>query len=474
MNKIFKYFTIGGKDTSAYIHWFVSSFPISEFSGINKILYLYLNYCSSIRVEAKRTYFLVFLSTELKRLVREYDIHIDALTANYNYDEISAFEQAIQVISMTTLDTYDLYTNEPIDPNDNFKVLITEFMSNNLRERVTNIMMTQFSAMNQGKDIITVAEDTRMALSGVSAIYNLKKITKLDFLLGRESDASNEDVATLLSKTGIPSIDEDYGGVFSKALITFAGQPGSGKTRFLCAVFVYPALVQYKIGVRFESIELQKYEIKNMLLSIHIANLYKIKIPDRDINRDYLSDEQRKIVESARIDLFESNKYGRLFLQHEKVYVETMYEDITSFLNLNRDIRIVVIDYVGRISSKPIDRYSRLSPSDIIDTSLQVAKDIASDTDTCLVCVNQYNDAGNLAAFAGKPITVGMIQGGQATQRHSDYDIAITFTPEQKVAGLRMISTTKERAAVGYMFVPLQVDMAISRFKQISKIEDRG
>jgi replicative DNA helicase len=478
MDKIFKYFIIDGKYTIQYISWFVECFPVSEFSGINKVLYLFLEYCSTLGIVAKRKYLEIFLKTDLKKLVREYNIRLDLLTANYNYDEIAAFAQAVQTISTTCMDTFDAYSSE-IDTEDNFKVLMTEFINNNLKDRIQQTFQEQFVKMNQGYDMIDVAEETTITLDSIRDIYNMDILEDLDFLIQGESlnKDSSKDKARLIAKTGIPAIDNDYGGIFSKALITMAGQPGSGKTRFLLAIFVYMALVRYKVGVYFDELELQDYEIRNILVSVHIANLYKIKIPDRDINRDDLSDEQKKIVASARIDLFESGKYGR-FILHAKadsdVIVEKVKNKMLSFLKLNRDIQIWCVDYIGLVVSNPANKYERLILPEIIDKMLRIGKKIAKKADIAVIFINQYNDEGNKAAFAGKPVTVGMIQGGQAVQRHSDYDLAMTYTEEQQIAGLRMLSTTKDRASVGFRFVPVQTDLAISRFTQINKLEQRG
>jgi hypothetical protein len=475
MNKIYKYFTVDLPITVSYINWFSKNFPVHEFKGVNMVLYLFLEYCSTLGIVAKRKYLLVFLSTDLKKFVRQYNIRVEALTANFNYDEITAFEQAVQVISTATVDAYDSFCDVAVEEDDNFKVFLAEFMNTNLKDRIMTIFTEQFTKMNQGTDALTVAEDTRTSLSDVKQIYDIKKISDLDFLTGNKSEKSDtEEKARLISKTGLPAIDDDYGGIFSKALITFAGQPGSGKTRFLLFIFIYPALVQYKIGVRLDSLELAEYEIKNILVSIHIANLYKMKIPDRDINRDDLSAEQKKIVESARIDLFESNKYGRFRISTEYLIVENMFDDAINFFKTNRDVEIWAVDYVGRIKSNPVDKFSRKQTPQIIDESLVIGKDVAKKADICAIFVNQFNDDGNKAADMGKPIMVGHIQGGQAVQRHSDYDIAITATQDQFAAKLRMISTTKVRAADGFHFVPLQTDLAIARYTQINRIEERG
>lgn len=475
MKKIYKYFTEDRPVTMAYINWFYESFPISEFYEVDLVLYLFLQYCATLGIIAKRSYLEIFLSTELKVLVRTHNIRFSTLTATHNYDEITAFEQAVQIISTTTMDTYDNYCSEVIE-EDIFKVLVAQFMNENLKTRIMNTFTEQFTLMNQGQDAIVIADNTNVELSTVRDIYNLEKIAELDFLLGHEDNSGkSKDTARLISKTGVPAIDEDYGGLFSKALITLAGQPGSGKTRFMMALIVYPALVHFKVGVRVDSLELTLSEMRNILVAIHIANVYKMKIDDRSINIDSLSDEQRKIVESARIDLFESNKYGKVFIKTDNLVVETMKRSMMNFIKLNKKVQVWCVDYTGLIKSIPTGKYDRkLISADIIDQALIIGKEVAKEADICSVFLNQYNEKGNDAAFSGKPITVGMIHGGQSIQRHSDYDLAMTYTEEQEIAKMRMLSTTKVRSARGFKNVPLSVDLSISRFTQINKIEERG
>lgn len=476
MDKIFKYFVKEFPNTVRYINWFVKNFPEDEFSGIDKVLYFFLEYCSHLGIIAKKKYLLVFLDTELKKLVRQHNIRVDSLTANFNYDEIAAFEQAVQTISTATVDYYDKFCEvEALDDLSEFKVELSLFMNQNLQNKIMSTFTDQFSKMTQGGDIILVADETRTALSGAREVYNVEKLSTLDFAVREQQDTGDTiGKARLITKTGIPAIDEDYGGLFTKALITFAGQPGGGKTRFLLAVYVYPSLVYSKVGVFMNELELEDYEINNILISIHIANLYKLKIPDRDMNRGDLSDEQRKIVESARIDLFESGKYGKFKLDTKPLAVEGLYDSTMNILRTHPEIKVWCCDYLGLIRSNPSDKYSRKNRADIIDEALVNAKLIAKDGDVASVCVNQYNDEGNKAAYAGKPITVGMIQGGQSIQRHSDYDVAITFTEEQRVAQMRMISTTKVRSAVGFNNVPLGIDLACSRWTQLNKMEGRS
>lgn len=475
VDKIFKFFTTESKFTNAYISWFVDSFPSSEFYGLDLVLYLFLEFCSKLNVEAKKPYLISFLDTDLRRIVKEENIRIDTLTSSFNYDEAAAFEQAVQVISTATVDKFEHLSSEPFEEDDNFKVLVVEWMQNSTKENLMTIFNKQFTELSSSGNASKVAEETSYEVSNLKDVYDIeRKVSKLDFLTDTGSKKTT-DVATLLSTTGIPAIDEDYGGLFSKSLFTYAGQPGSGKTRFLMACIVYRALVIHKVGVRMDELELADYEVKNMLVSIHIANLYGYKIADVWINRDTINDEQRKIVESARIDLFESGKYGRFCLSTDDLIVETMKSEVLSYFKHNKDIKIWCVDYTGIIKSKPQTKYGKqMIAAEIIEEALSIGKSIAKTADTCSVFVNQFNKEGNIAASNGVPITPGMVQGGQSIQRYSDYDLAITCTDEQKAANLRMFSTTKVRSAIGFNFVPVETNLAVSYYNQINKSEERG
>lgn len=469
MKRIFSYFTKDDLSSIQRLSWFTRSFPESEFKDLDKLLYFYLAYCTRLAVPAVRKYLEFFLESECRKYIKKYNIRVESI-ATYNYEEIAAFEQAVQILKEGALTLYDKYLQEE-NPEEDFKVHVVSWMNSNIEVRIQDVLTSQFVELQTTKDSINMLDNTEAQLHQIKEIYDERKLDKLDFEMGVVQDGGLDlDQTRRIFTTGSPCIDGTYGGVYSKALLTFAGQPGGGKTRFMCASFVYPALVKAKVGVRVDELELTEAEVKNMLLSIHIANLYKVKIPDSDINRGDLTEEQKRIVESARIDLFESGKYGRLALNVEGLIYETMEESMLSYFKLNPDIQLWCIDYIGLIQSKPRNAKYKLSVAETISESLKAIKRIIKTADRAAVGVNQFNDEGNKKAEKGVPIGIGDIQGGQAVQRNSDYDLALTFTPEQRAAGISMLSTTKVRACAPFTNIPLQVDMSISRFKQLDQI----
>ena len=78
--------------------------------------------------------------------------------------------------------------------------------------------------------------------------------------------------------------------------------------------WVYPTLISAKSDVLFFELELSQSEVENILIAIHITQLYKgnIKIPDTLMNKvDGMTPEQEQIYEAAKFDLLKSGNYGK-------------------------------------------------------------------------------------------------------------------------------------------------------------------
>ena len=126
-----------------------------------------------------------------------------------------------------------------------------------------------------------------------------------------------------------------------------------------------------------------------------------------------------------------------------------------------------MIDYMGLIQSEPESKWDkRLEQYEIITRGYEETRRILKHIDVSAVCINQYNDKGIDAAYAGKPIRSGHVQGGHIVQRHTDYDISMTFTEEQKLAQVRSLSTSKTRGTAGFSNVLLSTDLSVSIFRQ--------
>lgn len=462
MEKIFKWFTeeSGSPKANVYTYWFTRYFDPKNFTGVDRLLMCFLCYCAKLSITPKRKWLESYLIVDGKQDIKKYNIKTDTMTA-LDYKEVSQLEEAYHILQDVALFTYDEYVK--IDKSDSsFKVDIYNFMKEQRVNNIQKLMMDAYPHLNDGSDINEVSTKLRNDLANLDNVYDLHKISDIDYTEGAE------DKMEFIAKTGVPCIDGDIGGIYTTLIYTLNGQPGSGKTRFACVHFAYRVMVEAKKDVIFYENEMSPSQIKNILIAYHIVRLYggRVKIPDSLMNKyDEMSVEQKQIYESAKIDLFESDQYGKLIIK-EGCVVERMEDECNAILQTN-NVGLLVIDYMGLCESDPEDkRYVRKQQYEIITDAYIATRHIVRAFNIAAICLNQYNDSGIEAAYAGKQIRSGHVQGGHIVQRHTDYDLSMTFTEEQELANIRMLSTTKKRGAKGFKNVMLQVDLAISLFNQ--------
>lgn len=467
MERVFKWLTFEGNDSKAgaYTNWFAKSFEPDNFTGVDKLLMCYIQYCAKLGITPKREFLTAYLKVDGKKDIREHNIKTDTMSA-YDYRESSQLEAAFQILRDQVTATYDQYVSADLNDRD-FKVDLYEFMSSKKSDSIQDVMMQAYPRLTDGSDIAEVSSEIRSKLAKLDETYAEKKIKQIDVVSGEQSDSDEE--MHFLCKTGLPCIDGDMGGIYTRLITTINAQPAGGKTRFSLVHYVYPVLTQAKKDVVLYSTELMPMQVKNILIAYHITQLYggRVKIPDSIMNRkSEMSPEQLQIYESAKIDLFESGKYGRFIIQDECV-VETLRDDLLGYYKTLGNLGLIVIDYMGLLKSKPESKWDkRLDKYEIITEGYEAVRDVLKTVDVAAVCINQYNDKGIDTALAGRPIQSGHVQGGHIVQRHTDYDISITYTEEQKLANVRMFQTSKTRGTRGFANVLVSVDLSVSIFRQ--------
>lgn len=470
MDKLFKWFTT--KCDKAYINlcWFTSVFKVENFEKLDRLFFSFLLYCAFLGVEAKRKYLEAYLVTDGKTDVKKYNIRLDTLAA-LDYKEPAAFEEAFKIIGKTALEAYDNWFAEEINSDDSFKVDVLTFMSEYKKKSLENVFYKYVPKLSDGTDIDEVSSGMQFEFSVIDETFSKDKLDELDFMTGTKKDRKgNVKKMRRLFFNGLPCIDADSKGVWTKEIVTLNGQPGLGKTRFACKHYIYPALVEGKIDVLYDSMEMPEFKIKNMLVAIHIINIYRgaVKIPDSLMNKDELTTEQKQYYNSAWIDLFESGKYGNLYFRMNEP-VQTMKKKTYNLIKLNRNIQLWVLDYMGRLKSKPQSKFDKsLDQYQIVTEGYEIVREITDTADIASLCLNQYNDKGIAAALAGKQIQPGFIEAGHIVHRITDYDLSLTSTEEQQMAHIAMINTTKNRGNEGFKNVQLQMDRSISSFVQIN------
>lgn len=465
MERVFKWFTREGGDPRAniYTDWFARYFEPKDFDGVDRLLVCFLKYCSKLSVTPRKDILSAYLKVDGKQDIKKYNVRTDTM-ASLDYRESSQLEEAYQIISGAAQSTFDVYCSVDLTDRE-FKVDLYDFMSEKRSDRIQQVMMDAYPRLSDGSNIDEVSADLRNSLAELDEVYDTNKIKDVDYT----TDGEELSEMHFLCKTGIPCIDFDIGGIYTRLIVTLNGQPGSGKTRFVSANYIYQVLTVAKKDVLLYALELTPGQMKNMLIAYHIIRVYggRIKIPDSLMNKkDEMTDEQRQIYESAKIDLFESGKYGKLFIKEELV-VERYRDEAMAIIKKSGNMGLIVVDYAGIAESEPESKWDKkLDNYEIITQVYIITRKILKTVDISSVILNQYNDKGVDAAYAGKPIRSGYVQGGHIVQRHTDYDLSMTFTEEQELAKVRMLSVSKRRGSAGFSNVMFSTDLSVSIFRQ--------
>lgn len=459
MEHILKWFTdLGGQDALKYVIWFDTVFVPSDFLGMDALFACFIKYCAKLGVVPCQRYLDVYIKIDCKNDLRKYNIKPDD-NDGYDYKQISHLDNAYEVIKATASTLYEMYMQEDLTERS-FKLDMYAYMSEIKAVKITEAINSIASDLSNRLDIDNVSDTLKSKLTRIEETYNIDSLEELDAI----QSSDGELIMHKIADTGIPAIDGDVGGIYSHLIYTLNAQPGGGKTRLALVHFVYRVMLAGYGCVVF-STELTKAQVKNIIIAHHIAHKFDKKIPDSLMNKGELTPEQKALYDTAKVELFESGKFGNLYIVEDCI-VEQMKNKVESFIKSDPTIKLLVIDYMGLIESKPEDKRSRLVGYEIITEGYIVSRKLVKKYDMAAVCINQYNDEGINAAYAGKTIRPGHVQGGHIANRHTDYDLSMTYTEEQKLANLRTLANTKPRGSGGFKPVQLKTDLSISMFRQ--------
>lgn len=461
------YFINETEFTLTYIVWFVESFSVKDFDGIEKLIYLFLQYCARLGIIARRKYLEAFLKTDGKASILEHNIKLETM-AQLNYGDVSALEQAYKIIAAAMFSYYDEVAKQDMADRQ-FKVDMDSWMNAKKNALCQKSITDNFPRFQEGDRPDDIVDDLQIALARIKETYDVNKLNSLDFLRQVNRDNEDDGKSNLICKTGIPIIDGSNGGIYEEDIMTMTGLTGSGKTRFAMRV-AYNSVVLYNQDIRIDSLELSSTQIKNMLVAMHIITLFRgeVKIPDSAMTKGELSEEQRKYYLAAKDDLFNNPKYGKFYIITDRLEVDKFYSKAMTWLRLHKSVKLWIIDYAG--NSKVSPNYGKwVDKADMIEILYESARDIGKMTGIAFFILNQYNQEGAKKAKAGKAIDQGDIQGGQTVHKWTTFNIYTTQTAEQLAANRMNMSCDKARFAKYFSNVQFSMDLAISYFKQLKK-----
>ena len=466
MYKLVKYFTLDTQEANVYLSWFVSSFKVDFFSGVEAYLYSFLDYCNDYTIKPDEKVLEYFVKESGKSVIKKNNIKPQTLTV-LDYDDPTALEESFRVLSTLLMDEWGKIIDN--DVSTDFVLVAGSYLKAMAQEESQKAMMEHFSRISEQSFDFNEFYDKIQSINEAMGEDLMESLQAELLANSRDPKSKKDKKMRLLFKTGIPAIDGDIGGFYSKQLWALSAQPGGGKTRLALIAFVYMCAVVYKKGVLFHELELSIEEVENILVAHHIVHLFggRVKIPDSLINKGELSEEQQRYVDAARLDLFSSGKYGRIVIEEKDVNVRTLKAELLRFFKLNKDVEFYCMDYVGLAEDGGRAYGKEMAAFECIKEVYKTCKSLARKMDIGVLLINQYTKEGIAKCLAGTPLAAGDIEGGQFAHRHSDYVLDMSYTQEQKAANMRGLAASKVRGASGFNLVLLMVDLSVSIFKQI-------
>lgn len=463
MNEIFTHFISRDRSDDkvrlGYELWFTETFPAMEFKGEEAIMYDYTLYSATIGVPMKYEYFNTYLSTELKPLLRKRGIRVPG-TDGLNYDEPTGIETAYIVAKELMQNEFRILESYDSDIKD-FRVAAAAFISNKLNTRLVEELSRSYETLSSTNDAGATTEYTLDNLIMLKDIYNEESLEELD-----DGDESSNGEFEFITDCGIPVIDEDIGGLYTCQLIGIEAQPGTGKTRFTLGSWVYRTAVVYKRNVIYYQLEQSRKEAIAMLVARHVFTLYNIIITDAMILRNKVPEEYRSKVKAAEIDLFESGKYGKIFIRHGDLYWNTITQTFKKDDKLHGPFDVIAIDYMGLIEQKPSKFEKELLDYQVIAKSFRKFKRYVERNNKAGIAVSQFNDKGIEAGKNDKEITTNMAQGGITVYRNTDQNLALSRTKTMEAQQKLRISQPKIRGTAGFGSVVVDTRLGISYIYQ--------
>ena len=473
MNRIFTYFLSRDGDREhesklrqGYMSWFVLNFPETEFSGEDKVMWHLIKYANRLNISIKERMLSVFLDSEIKTLIVKKNIHVTG-TEHLMFDDLAQLHNAVQITKKLLFECYDVLVTDDSDLDD-FVASADAWMSEQLNRRLKELYATGFdmianltNGMIGADDALTHTVDN---VTAIKEIYDKDKLEELSSECTSDNDEEGESFE-FVTDTGLPTIDRDMQGACRTQLIGVEAPPGYGKTKFSVGVWAYRAMVFHKKNVAYFALEQTKAEIKAMLIARHIYQLTKEQVSsDIILKKKYLQDKKlTELVRTARIDLFDSGKYGKIFIQgsDKSLYLESFVDRFKFLDRLHGPFDLFIVDYMTLMEQEGGKFQKALADWQIAKKAYQKFKKFCSKYKKLGIAVNQLNAQGTKDSENDKAASTTSGAGGMETYRSTDYNIVISATESMKAQEKRRLSTPKTRNSKGYGSIVVETRLNI-------------
>lgn len=430
----------------ALMLWFSTEFPISEFHGDDYILKSYIDWSVSLSVPLKSQYLEKYLKSELRPLLITEGIKC-AGTENLNYEEPHGLDTGVAVSSELILNEFQDLSEMDSEVLD-FKVDAAYWMKSQLGVRLTEELGKTFEVVSSQDSSLAASDYALDTIANIRDIYDATKLEDLERTI--HTGTADGGTFKFVTDFGIPAIDLDMDGIFTRQLFGLEAQPGAGKTRTVIGCPVYRAVVLYKQNTVYFLLEQTRSEAEAMMVARHVFTLYGDQVTDKMILKDKVPPELQDKVTAARMDLFESGKYGHIEFIEDTLYCDDFINRFKLIDRTKGPFQLFVVDHMGLFEQRG-GKYSKaLLDYQIIRMAYRKFKSFCRTYDKAGIAINQFNQKGIDAGNADKEITTDMALGGIEVYRNTDANLAMSYTPAMKIARKRKFSQPKLRSSEGF------------------------
>lgn len=450
MQDIFRYFFAKLDDSSevkrqkyGYATWFLDSFPMSEFEKEDKVMYDVISSAIKIKATLKERYLEVYNASMLKEFIVKNKITVPQ-TETLMLEDTSMLEEATRVIGSIVVDNYNELIEEDINMED-FVIDVKEWMAKQKKARLINICKETFKRVNSltrnqiGVNDASKYLEEQSAL--INSIYSDEAIAQID------SSVQQLRMRPVF-RSALDPIRKSIDAVYTTEVMTIAAGPGVGKTTMAMCDEVYNSAVNHKQNILAVCLEQTEQYIKALLVARHILSMNGKTLSANKIAKELYKDKETlELIEIARHDLFESGRYGKIYIydKRQPFYLETMEATLDRLNNLYGKFDGIVLDHISVVQQLPGSYGKRLDIGSIAKQVYLNLVKYAGLRDVAIIAINQLNAKGALMAEQGKEVDIDSFAGGMETLRSSDYVIVIEQTPQMKINHMQRVYSRKVR-----------------------------
>lgn len=429
-----------GENTIGYCEFVTLNFPSTTFSGLDRLMYDFIEYCTKLSVAPTKMSMDYYIQTDMKKFLIRTNLYVPG-TEGMSYNDPNSVSTIVETTKQVLLSAFGELEYTPSTENE-FSLVMKKFMDDQLSASIIESAQTLY------RDISTTDDKQAAASKHLDRMLLLQSTYDPSILESISPKPKDEDLRPV-GRYGIEVVDRDVGELLTTRLYGVEAAPGIGKTR-LQIQMVHITATEYKSNCLIIALEQSASEIISMLVARHCWLLYGEIIDDNAARQHKLPPDLESKVAAAQIDLFESGKYGKIVVLDKgnvgDFTVDNFIPKLRMYNHLHGPFDLISIDYMSLIDPTREIR----EDYHLIRYAYRRFKRFLLVNGIAGIAVQQLNVKGIEATLNDKDITPDMAQGGIEVYRSPDYNVAIACTQLQKQREQVRVCLPKVRNSRGF------------------------